>query len=80
MADKQLFKIGEVARMYHLSLGILRHYEKEGLLAPEYTDPETGYRYTAHASLRCSTRSVICGCWTCRLRILKNTCRTGKFR
>lgn len=45
MADKQLFKIGEVARMYHLSLGILRHYEKEGLLAPEYTDPETGYRY-----------------------------------
>ena len=45
MADKQLFKIGEVARIYHLSLGILRHYEKEGLLAPEYTDPETGYRY-----------------------------------
>ena len=44
MADKQLFKIGEVARMYHLSLGILRHYEKEGLLAPEYTDPEPGYR------------------------------------
>jgi len=41
MADKQLFKIGEVARMYHLSLGILRHYEKEGLLAPEYTDPHT---------------------------------------
>ncbi len=45
MPDKQLFKIGEVARMFHLSLGTLRHYEKEGLLVPEYTDPKTGYRY-----------------------------------
>ena len=45
MTDKQLFKIGEVARMYHISLGTLRHYEKEGLLTPEYTDQETGYRY-----------------------------------
>lgn len=26
-------------------MGTLRHYENRGLLKPEYTDPETGYRY-----------------------------------
>ena len=57
MADKQLFKIGEVARMYHLSLGILRHYEKEGLLAPEYTDPETAQ----HDPLSADAGSAACG-------------------
>ena len=31
--------------MVHLSVGSLRHYEKQGLLQPEYIDPETGYRY-----------------------------------
>ena len=45
MADAELFQIGEVAKMYHLSVGTLRHYEQAGLLKPEYTDPDTGYRY-----------------------------------
>lgn len=26
-------------------MGTLRHYEREGLLAPEYIDENTGYRY-----------------------------------
>ncbi len=42
---KNLFQIGEVARMFHLSVGSLRHYEKAGLLHPEYIDPDSGYRY-----------------------------------
>lgn len=45
MDENRLFKIGEVAKMYHVSMGTLRHYEKEGLLTPEYTDENTGYRY-----------------------------------
>ena len=45
MEDKKLFQIGDVARMFHISVGSLRHYEKAGLLKPEYTDSETGYRY-----------------------------------
>lgn len=45
MADAELFQIGEVAKMYHVSVGTLRHYEEVGLLRPEYTDPATGYRY-----------------------------------
>ena len=31
--------------MFHLSVSSLRHYEAMGLLVPEVTDPETGYRY-----------------------------------
>lgn len=44
--DKQsLFRIGDVARLFNLSVGTLRHYEKSGLLQPETIDPATGYRY-----------------------------------
>lgn len=44
--DKQnLFSIGDVAKLFHLSVSSLRHYEEVGLLMPEYTDPDSGYRY-----------------------------------
>lgn len=45
MEDMKLFQIGEVAKMFQISVGTLRHYEQSGLLIPEYTDPQTGYRY-----------------------------------
>lgn len=45
MEDRQIFRIGEVAGMFHISMGTLRHYEQAGLLRPEYVDPDTGYRY-----------------------------------
>ena len=45
MNDKKLFRISDVAKMFQVSAGTLRHYEQAGLLHPEYTDPETGYRY-----------------------------------
>lgn len=45
MHKRDLFSIGEVAKLFHLSVGSLRHYEKEGLLKPESIDPESGYRY-----------------------------------
>lgn len=44
-STRELFQIGDVANMFHLSVGTLRHYEKIGLLQPEYIDEETGYRY-----------------------------------
>lgn len=44
--DKQnLFSIGNVAKLFHLSVSSLRHYEDVGLLKPEYVDSESGYRY-----------------------------------
>ena len=41
----KLFTIGDVAKLFHLSVSSLRHYEDMGLLVPEYIDPHTGYRY-----------------------------------
>lgn len=44
--DKQnLFSIGDVAKLFHLSVSSLRHYEDLGLITPEYIDPSSGYRY-----------------------------------
>ena len=45
MEKQELFRIGEVARMFSISVGSLRHYEKLGLIHPEYTDPDSSYRY-----------------------------------
>lgn len=41
----KLLQIGEVAKLFHISVGSLRHYESAGLLTPEYVDKSTGYRY-----------------------------------
>ena len=45
MAHPQLYSIGEVASLFHLSVSSLRHYEALGLVSPEYVDPSTNYRY-----------------------------------
>ncbi len=39
------FTIGEISKLYNLSIQTLRHYDKIGLLSPAYTNPDTGYRY-----------------------------------
>lgn len=53
MEKKELFQIGEVAKLFHISVGTLRHYEKIGLLQPEYIDNETGYRYYSTRQFEC---------------------------
>lgn len=45
MAEAKLFFIGEVAKLFHVSVSSLRHYEAAGLLQPEYISPDSGYRY-----------------------------------
>ena len=40
-----MFKIGEFSQLGQVSVRMLRHYDKLGLLNPEHTDPFTGYRY-----------------------------------
>ena len=42
MGEKQ-YKIGEFARNMGVSIGFLKHHEKNGLLKPEIS--ESGYRY-----------------------------------
>lgn len=40
-----MFKIGEFAKVTGISIYMLRHYDKIGLLKPEEVDEESGYRY-----------------------------------
>lgn len=53
MENNELFQIGEVAKLFHLSVSILRHYEKIDLVQPEYKDPDTGYRYYSSRQFEC---------------------------
>ena len=38
-------KIGEFAKMCGTKISVLRHYDREKLLEPQYTDKFSGYRY-----------------------------------
>lgn len=53
MDKKDLFQIGEIAKLFHISVSSLRHYENMGLLKPEYIDPKTGYRYYSIRQFEC---------------------------
>lgn len=53
MKNNELFQIGEVSKLFHISVSILRHYDKIGLVKPEYTDPDTGYRYYSTRQFEC---------------------------
>lgn len=46
-----LFSIGDVAKLFNLSTGTLRHYETLGLITPEYTDPDTGLSLLQRAAV-----------------------------
>ena len=52
-----LLRIGEVARLFNLSVGTLCHYEQMGLLDPAHIDPASGYRY--YGSRQLSTLNTI---------------------
>ncbi|MCB0148878.1 MAG: MerR family transcriptional regulator, partial [Caldilineaceae bacterium] len=40
-----MFKIGDFSRLAQVSVRMLRHYDKLGLLTPSHIDRFTGYRY-----------------------------------
>lgn len=63
-----LLRIGEVARLFNLSVGTLRHYEQMGLLDPAYIDPASGTATTDRGSSPPSTPSATCVFSTCRSR------------
>lgn len=52
-------KIGEFARMTGLSISVLRHYDKEGLLCPDYVDNFSGYRYYSTGQIEVVRRIVL---------------------
>ena len=40
-----MFRIGEFSKIAHVSGRLLRYYDEIGLLTPNYTDAQSGYRY-----------------------------------
>ncbi|CAM4196578.1 MerR family DNA-binding transcriptional regulator [Paenibacillus tarimensis] len=42
---KNIFSIGETAKINNVSVQALRHYDKIGLLKPSYVNEDSGYRY-----------------------------------
>ena len=52
-SNKKLFQIGDVAKMFHISVGSLRHYEQAGLLKPEYIDEIPDIGIAAVGNSRC---------------------------
>lgn len=46
---EELYSIGETAKLNHVSVKSLRHYDEIGLLKPRHVDPDTGYRYYSYS-------------------------------
>ena len=42
---EKLLSISQVAKLRNLTTETLRHYDRIGLIKPQYVDPETNYRY-----------------------------------
>ncbi len=42
---KKYFSIGEMSKLHNISIETLRHYDRMGILKPEYINKKTGYRY-----------------------------------
>ena len=54
MDRKNLFPIGEVSKLFHISVSSLRHYEHIGLLTPAYISlPIPATAITEQSNLRC---------------------------
>lgn len=56
-------KIGEFARLAHVSLKTLHHYDAVGLLPPAHVDRFTGYRYYTLEQLPRLKPSLRCATW-----------------
>jgi len=42
---KKNFSIGEISKIFNISVATLRYYDTIGLFKPSYTDPSSGYRF-----------------------------------
>ena len=45
MSKESYLQIGEFSKICNVSIQALRYYEKIGLIAPDYVDEDSGYRY-----------------------------------
>ena len=42
---KKRFRIGEVSKLFRISIKTLRYYDEAGIFKPDYINPENQYRY-----------------------------------
>lgn len=61
------YRIGEMAKINHVSTQTLRLYAKNKLLVPEYLDSESGYRY--YTLQQCAKLDLIRALKSCRLSL-----------
>lgn len=54
-----MFRIGEFSKIAQVSGRLLRYYDEIGLLTPEFTDPQTGYRYYSARQLPWLNRILV---------------------
>jgi DNA-binding transcriptional MerR regulator len=50
-ADKKLYSIGEMARICNVTTKLLRYYDANHIVSPEYKDTRTNYRYYTEKQL-----------------------------
>lgn len=62
-----LFRIGEMAKLNHVSTQTLRLYDKNHLLTPEYLDKDSGYRY--YTLKQCAKLDLIHALKSCQLSL-----------
>ncbi|MDR1930397.1 MAG: MerR family transcriptional regulator, partial [Treponema sp.] len=51
-----VFKIGEFSKLSNITVWSLRHYESLGILSPDQTDPDTGYRHYSAGQLESASK------------------------
>ncbi len=54
-----MFRIGEFSKIAQVSGRLLRYYDEIGLLSPDFTDPQTGYRYYSAKQLSRLNRILV---------------------
>ena len=47
----ELFSIGEISKLFHIDVRLLRHYDKISLRKPEFVDKKTDIVVIPHVNL-----------------------------
>ena len=59
---RELFSIGEMAKLFQTNIRTLRYYDEIGLLKPEWRDDNSGYRYYSTKQVRTNEYHQISAC------------------
>lgn len=72
------YSIGETAKLFNITVQTLRYYEKMGLIAPEYVNPNTGYRYYSPRQFHFIDRIHYLKTLGLSLKEIRDTLRSGQ--